>query len=127
MILILEYFYWQFIEIPKRIGNVFLNLIWLGYKFFSIDYCFKTLFSPWRKIIWSYKKGFDLGNRMEILFSNTFSRFIGFLMRVFIITFFIIYEFLIFLAWIILTLIWTLLPIIAVLGICLSYSLFQNV
>lgn len=126
MILLLKYFCWQLVEMPKKIIYIFSNLIWFGYNFFSINYCLKTLFSPWKKISWSYKKGFDLGNRLETLFSNIFSRLIGFLMRLFILLFCIIYELIIFLLLLLSLLIWLILPLVGIFGLflCLNY---QNV
>lgn len=127
MILFFKYFYWQFVKIPKKIIHVFGNLMWFGSYFFSINYCFKTLFSPWKKISWSYSKGFDLGNRLETLFSNFFSRIVGFVMRCFIIIFFIIYEIVILLLLILSLLLWLLLPLVGIFGLLFLCLNFQNV
>ena len=123
MILILEYFYWQFVEMPQKIIKVFTNFLWFGLNYFSIDYCFKTLFSPWRKIIWSYNRSFDFKNRLETFFSNGFTRIIGFIMRVFIIFFWIVFEVLMTLALITTLLLWVLFPFITIFGIIFSFNL----
>lgn len=123
MILILEYFYWQFIEIPKNLVGGFRNLVWFGFNFFSIEYCFHTLFAPWKKIAWSYGKGFDLGKRVETFFSNLFSRFVGFFMRIFVILFWIVYECIIIVLAILSVICWIVFPLIAITGIYLSFSL----
>ncbi|MDD3032569.1 MAG: hypothetical protein PHX52_00585 [Candidatus Pacebacteria bacterium] len=123
MILILEYFYWQFIEVPQKIIKVFKNLLWFGVNFFSIDYCLKTLFSPWKKIIWNYKKEFNFGSRIETFFSNCFSRIIGFFVRTFILLFWIIFEVFLLVTLIITLLLWILFPFIAILGIIFSFNL----
>jgi len=121
--IILEYFYWQFIEVPKKIVKVFANLIWFGYNFFSVEYCLKTLFNPWRKIAWSYNKGFCLKDHIETFTSNIVSRVMGFLMRVFIVLAWIIYELIIIVLGIALMVFWILLPIIGILGVCISFDL----
>ena len=123
MLLILEYFSFQFIETPKKIFNIFKNLIWFGVNFLSIKYCFQTLFQPWRRIVWDYKRGFDLGNRIDILVSNTFSRFLGLIMRLSIIIAFVIYEVFIILLGAFLILFRILIPFLAILGIFISFSL----
>lgn len=119
MILFFKYFYWQFVRMPKKIIHIFGNFFWFGYNYFSINYCLKTLFSPWRKISWSYSKGFDLGNRLETFFSNNFSRLIGFMMRCFIILFFIFYEIIILLLLLLSLLFWLLLPFFGIFGLFL--------
>jgi len=123
MLLILEYFSFQFIETPKKFFHIFKNLIWFGFNFLSINYCFKTLFEPWRKVAWDYKRGFDLANRIDIFISNTFSRFVGFIMRLFIIIGFLIYEISIIILGLLFILISILLPFLAILGIFISFSL----
>lgn len=123
MILILEYFYWQFIETPQRIVRVFGNLIWFGFNYFSVLYCLKTLFSPWKRINWSCERGFNLGNKIETCFSNGLARLIGFIMRVFILSFWLVYNIIISLIFIITLLLWILFPIIAILGIVFSFNL----
>lgn len=119
--MILKYLKWHFIEIPKRIVKVFGNFIWFGYNFFSINYCFKTLFNPWKKIAWSYKGG---SSRFEVFTSNMVSRIMGFLMRSFIVLLWIIYEFIIISMTTFSVLIWISIPLIAILGLCISFKLF---
>lgn len=107
-----RYLYWQFIDIPKRIIKIFSNLIWFGYYFFSIRYCLKNLFSPWKKIVWKYDRGLNIGQHIETFFSNIISRVIGFLMKVFILIIFIVYEVIIILLGIISFIGWISIPFV---------------
>lgn len=123
MIFILEYFYWHFAEIPKRIIRLFSSLIWFGAYFFSVEYCLKTIFSPWKKTAWGYAKGLDIGKHLETLFSNLISRIIGFIMKIFIIIAWIFYEVLIILFGILVFLFWIGLPFLVVMGIIIALNM----
>lgn len=107
-----RYFYWQFIDIPKRIVKTFSNLVWFGYYFFSVKYCLKNLFSPWKKIVWKYDRGLNIGQHIETFFANIISRILGFIMKVFILIGFVIYEAIIFLIGTIVFLSWLIFPFV---------------
>ena len=65
--------------------NIF---IFLPY-FFSVKNLLQTLFYPWKNIVFSSKKaGLSLEERLEIWFSNTISRTIGFFMRMSLLSFY---------------------------------------
>jgi len=117
MIIILDYFYWQYVEMPKRILHAWKNMLWFGFNYFSISYCIKTIFSPWKKTTWIYPKGLDIGKYFEIFTSNLISRILGFLMKLFTIMFCFFYEIIVFVIGLLLFLIWLIIPFIAVLGI----------
>jgi hypothetical protein len=71
------------------------NYLLFGSDFFSIKETLKSLFAPWKMTAWSYGRGFDIGNFLETLFSNIFTRIIGFIMRTILIIVYIAYELLI--------------------------------
>jgi len=108
---------WQFFDIPKNILKAWKNFLNFGFFYFSIPLLLKTLFSPWRRYVWFYPRGFDIGKYLEIWISNLMSRIIGAIMRIFLIIFGLIYEIFILLLGSFIFLIWFFLPLILIFGI----------
>lgn len=92
MNIFIKYLYWQLILTPKKVLTILKNYLTFGFDFFSIKETLRSLFSPWRRYLWDYGRGFDIGKYLEVLLSNIITRIIGFIMRLFLITFFVIYE-----------------------------------
>jgi len=109
--------YWQFFDIPKNILKAWKNFLRFGFFYFSIPLLLKTLFSPWRRYVWFYPRGFDIGKYLEVWISNLMSRIIGAIMRIFLIIFGVIYEIFILLLGSFIFLIWFFLPLILIFGL----------
>ncbi|MDD4531709.1 MAG: hypothetical protein PHH21_03335 [Candidatus Pacebacteria bacterium] len=92
MNIFIKYLYWQLILTPKKSLNIWKNYLVFGLQFFSIKETLRSLFSPWRRYMWDYGRGFDPGKWLEVFFSNMITRVIGFVMRLFLIAFFLAYE-----------------------------------
>ncbi|MFA5086466.1 MAG: hypothetical protein WC468_02680 [Candidatus Paceibacterota bacterium] len=92
MNIFIKYLYWQLILTPKKALNILKNYLVFGFQFFSIKETLRSLFSPWRRYMWDYGRGFDPGKWLEVFFSNVITRVIGFIMRLFLIALFIVYE-----------------------------------
>lgn len=88
----IKYLYWQLIITPKKVLFILKNYLVFGLDFFSIKETLRSLFSPWRRYLWDYGRGFDFARYFEVFLSNIITRIIGFIMRLFLIVFFIIYE-----------------------------------
>ena len=84
-LLFLKYIEWHFIAAPKEILKGWGNILWFGFNYFSVPLLLKTLFAPWRRITWSYGRGFDPGRYLFIFSSNLISRILGAIMRTFLI------------------------------------------
>jgi hypothetical protein len=87
-----KYLYWQLIITPKKVLLILKNYLVFGFEFFSIKETLCSLFSPWKKYLWDYGRGFNIGRYIEVFLSNIITRVIGFIMRFFLIAFFIFYE-----------------------------------
>jgi hypothetical protein len=122
MNIFIKYLYWQLILTPKKILTITKNYLAFGIEFFSIKETMRSLFSPWRRYTWGYDRGFDIGKYLEVFLSNIMTRTIGFVMRLFLIVFFITYEVFVLVIGIIATLIFTVYPAIAVYGIIYSFN-----
>lgn len=83
--LILSYFIWHYTQAFKDIYDLFKDFTSFIYHFFSIKILSKTLFSPWRKLSESYKKGWSLNAFFETLVVNFIMRIVGFFIRLSII------------------------------------------
>ncbi|MFA5431418.1 MAG: hypothetical protein WC319_00850 [Candidatus Paceibacterota bacterium] len=92
MNILIKYLYWQLIITPKKVLFILKNYLAFGFTFFSIKETLRSLFSPWKRYLWDYGRGFDIGKYIEVFFSNIITRIIGFIMRLFLIAFFVLYE-----------------------------------
>jgi len=92
MNIFIKYLYWQLILTPQKVLIILKNYLAFGFDFFSIKETLRSLFSLWRRYLWNYGRGFDFGRYFEVFISNVITRIIGFIMRLFLITFFLIYE-----------------------------------
>jgi len=92
MNIILSYFYWQLIETPKKLILIIKDFIIFGFDLFSVKETIGNLFSPWKRYVWDYGRSFDFAKYLDVFISNLIARIIGFIMRIFLLFFFIIYE-----------------------------------
>jgi len=122
--LIFEILFWHFFEFPKKIIQVTKNFLKFSFYHFSIFDLLKTLFAPWRGYVWvKTKRGFDLGEILEVFASNLISRILGALARIFIIFFGIFFSFLILIFGILSFFFWIFSPLIFVL--LFLYGIFR--
>jgi len=82
----------HFIDVPKKIIHVWKNYLWFSLYFFSFKNIILTFFSPWKRIVWAYPRGFNLGAIIEVLISNLFSRILGAIVRSVFVIFALISE-----------------------------------
>jgi len=114
---------WYFIETPKQILRGWKNILDFNLNYFSIPLLFKTLFSYWHQYRWYYPRGFDIGQYLEVFFSNLISRILGAIMRIFMIVFGIIVEIIIFIIGLIMLIAWLAMPGLIILAVLKSISL----
>jgi len=113
---------WHFFDVPKSILKTWRNFLVFNLNYFSIPLLIKTLFSPWRRYIWSYGRGFDLGRYVSTFFSNLISRFLGAFIRFILIFIGLFIEAFIFFAGIIVFLVWLILPLLIIWGFYFSFK-----
>jgi len=114
---------WYLLDQPKAILKAWKNLLKFNLNYFSIPLLLKTLFSPWKRFVWPYGRGFNFARYFEAFFSNSISRGIGFILRLFLILIGIFIEVLIFFLGISMLLIWFLLPVILILGLVKGFKI----
>jgi hypothetical protein len=119
---LLQYFKWHFLDAPREIMKGWGNVLWFGFNYFSVLLLLQTFFSPWRRITWSYGKGFHLGRFFTTLFSNFISRILGAIMRSFLIAAGLGFELFLLIAGGIFFAVWLVLPLLIVLS--LFYGIF---
>lgn len=111
---------WHFFDVPKNILLAWKNFLKFNMEYFSVPLLIRTLFSPWRRYLWTYPKGFDVWGTIETFSSNLFSRFMGIILRILlIITGLSIEVFILFAGTIIIT-VWMLLPVLLPVGLLFS-------
>jgi hypothetical protein len=107
---------WQFYEMPKFLIGVCVNYLVFASNIFSVFLLLKTLFFPWKKYKWNYPKGFNVTEFFNTLISNIFSRFLGALMRLFLIIAGILFQIFVIIATAAIIFIWIALPFIIIAG-----------
>lgn len=112
-----QYLTWQFIDVPKEILKIWKNFLLFNLNYFSIPFLIQTFFFPWRKYFWAYPKVWDIGKYFEVFFSNLISRFLGAILRFFLIFLGLLVEIFLFFAGILLFLGWIILPLLLILGL----------
>lgn len=120
-----QYLEWHFFDVPREVLNAWKNFLKFGLYYFSLPFLFKTIFSPWRRYLWAYPKGLDIGKYVEVFFSNLISRLLGGIMRVFLIFFCLLFEGGALLGGVIVLLGWLILPIILAAGFILGLKYVQ--
>ncbi|MDD5569004.1 MAG: hypothetical protein PHG23_01140 [Candidatus Pacebacteria bacterium] len=113
----LKYFRWQFYKQPAEILRGLKNYLAFNVYLFSAPDLLKSLFSPWKRELSSYGRGFDFKVYLESAAGNLISRLIGFILRLFLLISFAAAEILSLAAGIVLFLIWIALPFLALGGI----------
>jgi len=108
---------WYFIETPKQILRGWKNILGFNLNYFSIPLLFKTLFSYWHQYRWYYPRGFDIGQYLEVFFSNLISRILGAVMRIFMIVFGVAVEIIILVIGLIILIAWLAMPALIVLAV----------
>lgn len=92
MSLFQEFLFWHLKEYPKEILRVWKNFVKFGVFFFSAKEILKTLFSPYKRVVFEKPRGFHPWVFFESLTGNLISRIIGFFVRSIFLLFFLIYE-----------------------------------
>lgn len=83
-----EFVRWYYWLQPRAILMSYFAYLRSFVEIFSFTFLFRTLFSPWKQISDGYpKKGFDIGQIAQSFTLNMVSRTIGFLFRMFTLTF----------------------------------------
>ena len=121
--IVLQWLSWQFLEMPRNILKAWGNFLKFGLNYFSVPLLIKTFFSPWRRYVWVYPKGFDIGKYLEVWFSNLISRILGVVLRFFLIIIGILAEILIVFGGLIFLLVWLILPILLIWGLYFGFKI----
>lgn len=107
----LEYFFWHFIDFPKKISKAIFNFLKFGLRYFSIPFLLKTLFSHWHRYSWEYPRGLDIVASFQVFLSNLISRGIGFILRTVLILIGIFFEVFVLIFGVLILIIWYFLPL----------------
>ncbi|MGM0439344.1 MAG: hypothetical protein ACQEP3_02850 [Patescibacteria group bacterium] len=122
--LLVKWFLWHFKNAPKGLLTAWGNFLRFTIDFFSIIPLFKTLMSPWKKLSESYRKGLaNFNENLQILILNSFSRFLGFLVRIVVIFIGLIATLTVFVLGFIIFIAWFILPLLVLLGIIFSFAI----
>ena len=119
------WFLWHFYEVPRFLLGVWKNYIQFSIDFFSTSLLLRTLFSPWRRYIWGYPKGFDIPKILEALLSNIVSRILGAICRISLIILGAIFQIFVLIAGLVVFVTWLALPIITIIALIFCFGLYN--
>jgi hypothetical protein len=118
-----QYLSWQFFDVPGNILKAWKNFLKFNLNYFSVPLLLKSFFSPWRRYKVSYGRGFDIGKYLETLISNLIFRFLGLMMRSFLIIFGLLVEIFIIFVGILIFFGWLILPAILIAGLIFGFKI----
>lgn len=121
LVFVKDYILWHYGAAFGEGAAIWRNFIWFVYNLFSINVLLRTLFSPWKRIKEYYSRGFDPKQYLEVLLINIVMRFIGFFMRLIMISVGLAAEIMVLVAGIFAFIIWFTLPFFIIL--CFSRGL----
>ncbi len=124
--IVLLWFHWHFVYVPKEIIKGWKNILFFNLKFFSISFLFKTLFSYWHKYQWKYDKSLSLTKYLNVFLSNLTSRFLGALIRLFLIIVGFLVEILILIGGILVFVLWILIPFLSIISLIVGINLIYH-
>ncbi len=107
--ILFQYIYWFFIIAPLNILKAWWNLFLFTVNYFSLPLLLKTFFSCWKKISSPYGK-FDIIKYLDTFTLNLMSRFIGMIIRFFVIIFGLSFSLIVFLGGLIFFILWITMP-----------------
>ncbi|HEY4476907.1 MAG TPA: hypothetical protein VJB69_02940 [Candidatus Paceibacterota bacterium] len=77
-----RYFAWHYTNGLVGCIRLLADFLWFIYHFFSIPVLGRTLFTPWRRLGESYRRGFDPEGVLETIIVNVLMRLFGLVMRI---------------------------------------------
>lgn len=113
---IIKWLLWHYFEMPKFLTSVWKNYILFATNYFSLTLLLKTFIDPWRRNLWKYPKGFDLGGIFSTFVSNVFSRILGSMLRIVLIITGALFQILVLVVGLLVILVWILIPFIIIFG-----------
>ena len=114
MLFAVYYVKWHYTQAVVDLIGIVKNFLWFFWEFFSIKLLLKSLFTPFHRLGQQYKGGLDLSNLAETILVNTLMRFVGFLLRSFLILLGILCILLTFVVGIFFLVAWVLAPLLLV-------------
>ncbi len=114
--IILSWVIWHYGISLKELILRWKDVVFFILNYFSIPFLFRTLFSPWKRYNISYGRGFDFNRFLDTLVFNTFSRIMGAIARLFVITIGVLTFLFTVIIGVVIVIIWILLPLI-ILGV----------
>ncbi len=123
--IILLWLEWHFVDATLFLIKAWRNILLFNLQFFSVSFLFRTLFAHWHRYRWYYRGGFNPSRYLEVALSNSISRILGAIMRVFLIFAAIVVEILILVAGALLLGLWLALPFLTFLIFILAYRLIS--
>lgn len=120
-----EYFRWHYDQGVREIWEMWRNLLWFGYHYFSIPLLIRTLFKPIYRIHEKYSRLQNMEELFQNVAVNLVARFAGFVMKIVIMIAGVIFEIIILAVGPILFALWIGLPfVISALFVTGFYMIF---
>lgn len=121
----ITYFTWWYYDEPLYLWRSIKIITKKFFYSFSIVVLLRTLVEPWKKDV-VYVENASLDVKFRVFADNIFSRFIGFIMRIFTIVIGLILTAIVFVVMFLVFIIWLIMPVIIVTLLILGLRTIQN-
>lgn len=120
-----RYAAWHYSEAPGLLYKLWMNLLWYVGHAFSLSVLWRSLFAPWKRIVATHTKRWDLEDYASAVLANFVSRIIGGVMRLVLIVVGLIVQLLLLVFGGVFYISWFALPFILVLVFIFGLSLLM--
>ena len=108
-----EYIAWHYGKAFSEILKIGKNFLRFGYHFFSLPLLARTWISPWYRMREEVNRNWTYATEIgEVILGNIILRFIGFILRTFVLVLGLTFEVLVIAGTLILLVVWMLFPVI---------------
>ena len=122
-----QYFFWHYTKGLLELFQIWWNVIYFIFYFFSLPQLLKTLLAPWKRMGEKNRKGFQIEALFETLVYNLVIRTVGFLVRATTIILGTVTLLLVISAGILAILFWLVLPVAIILLLVASVKLIFGI
>ncbi len=109
-----RYTAWHYTQAPSLLFKLWENLLWYLGHVFSISALWRSLFSPWKRIVAKHTKRWDIEDYASAVLANFISRVIGAVMRLTLITTGRLLQLLLVLFGVFVYIVWFIMPVFVV-------------
>jgi len=118
-----QYVRWHYTQGVVDLVNNVINFLWFVYNFFSIPLLLRTMFVPFHRLEEQAMKGLHLEQWAQAMLVTTLMRFVGALLRTFLILIALVFLALVFAGGFALLIVWIAMPLVLIFLVTMGVAL----